>query len=78
MSVLVISLFYFFWILSGLLMFIFWNKWRSTENKYSLIEIVSPRSHCSAFMLTYALIPTVTVGFLTSLRLLEQSKITTV
>lgn len=37
-SVLAISLFSFFLILSGSLMSIFWKEWRSTENKYSLIE----------------------------------------
>lgn len=42
-------------------MFVFWKECRSTENKYSLIEILSPLFHCSAFMLTCALIPTVTV-----------------
>lgn len=57
-SVLVISLFSFFLILPESLMSIFWKEWRSTENKYSLIEYVFPLSHCSAFMLTCALIPT--------------------
>lgn len=54
-SVLVISMFSFF------LMSLFWKEWRSTENKYSLIEYVSPFSHCSAFMLTCALIPTLSL-----------------
>ena len=51
-----ISLFPFFF--DFVWMSILWKGRRSAENKYSLIEYVSPHSHCSSFVLTCALIPT--------------------
>jgi len=55
--------FFTFWFCLGSFMSIFWKEWKTTENKYSLIEYISPLSHCSAFMLTRALIPTQSLYF---------------